>query len=65
MNIIEMLEGGGLLVICAVIIAFALARSRTSAGEWPRGILSTNVLVLLIIASGFFGLAAFIDSVLT
>lgn len=65
MNFIELLEGGGLIVICALLIAFATIRSRRSGGEWPRGIIPTNAMVLLIVATGFFGLVAFIDSFLT
>lgn len=65
MNVLELLQGGGLLVVCALLVAFVVARSKNSGGAWPSGILSTNVLVLLIIASGFFGLAAFIDSFVT
>lgn len=62
MNVLELLEGGGLLVACVLLIVFAVARSKGTRGEWPRGILATNVLVLLIIATGFFGIAAFIHS---
>jgi hypothetical protein len=65
MNVLELLEGGGLLVVCVLLVVFAVARSRNTDGAWPSGILPTNVLVLLIIASGFFGLAAFIDSFVT
>lgn len=65
MNVIELLESGGLLAVCAVLVAFAIARSKAARGEWPRGILRTNFLVLLIVATGFFGLVAFIDSVMT
>ena len=64
-NIVEMLEGGGLLVVCALLIVFAVIRSRRSGGEWPRGIVPTNAVVLLIVATGFFGLIAFVDSFLT
>lgn len=65
MNVMELIEGGGLLIVCALLVAFALVRSKGTAGAWPSGILTTNTLVLLIIASGFFGLAAFIDSFMT
>ena len=62
MNILELLEGGGLLVVCALLTAFVIARSRGAGGEWPNGIIATNAMVLLIIATGFFGIATFIHS---
>ena len=64
-NIMELVEGGGLLVVSIVLLVFAVSRSRASSESWPSGILSTNVLVLVIIGTGFFGIAAFIDSLLT
>lgn len=64
MNIMEFVEGGGLLIICIVILVFAVTKSRATSESWPKGILSTNALVLIIIATGFFGIAAFIDSFL-
>lgn len=63
-NIMELLEGGGLLVVSIALLVFAVSRSRATAESWPAGILSTNVLVLAIIGTGFFGIAAFIDSFL-
>lgn len=62
MNIWEFVEGGGLLAVCALLVVFAVARAKGAGGEWPRGILPTNFLVLMIIATGFFGIATFIDS---
>ncbi|GHD61826.1 hypothetical protein GCM10017083_49720 [Thalassobaculum fulvum] len=62
MNVLEFVEGGGLLIVCALLIAFAIARSKGAGGEWPRGILPTNFLVLMIIGTGFFGIATFIHS---
>ena len=62
MNVIELLEGGGLLVVCALIIVFALAKHKKSPGGWPKGIIATNALVLVIIATGFFGIATFLHS---
>lgn len=65
MDIIEMLEGGGLLIVCVLIIVFAMARNKRSPEGWPKGIIVTNFLVLAVIATGFFGLATFIDSFIT
>lgn len=65
MNVVELLEGGGLLILCALLVVFAIMRSKSSGGEWPRSILATNAMVLVIVATGFFGLVAFIDSFLT
>lgn len=62
MNLIELLEGGGLLIVCALLIAFVIARSRGAGGDWPKGVITTNAIVLLIIATGFFGIATFIHS---
>jgi len=62
MNIWELLEGGGLLGVCVLLVIFAVARAKGAGGDWPRGILPTNFLVLLIIGTGFFGIATFIDS---
>ena len=62
MDLFAFLEGGGLLVLCALLVAFAIARNKKAPNGWPRGVLRTNALVLTIIASGFFGLATFIDS---
>ncbi len=62
MNVIELLEGGGLLVVCALIIVFALAKNKKSPDGWPKGIMFTNALVLVIIATGFFGIATFLHS---
>lgn len=64
MNAIEFLEGGGLLAVSAILAVFAATRSRRSIGDWPKGVISTNALVLVIIATGFFGIATFIDSFL-
>src|SRR3546814_13377110 len=55
MNVLEMLEGGGLLIVCALVVAFVLVRREAAGGDWPAGILSTNGLVLLILSRGFFG----------
>lgn len=63
MNVIELLEGGGLLVVCALLVAFVIARSKGAGGEWPKGVILTNFVVLLIIATGFFGIATFIHSI--
>jgi len=65
MNVVELLEGGGLLILCAILVVFAIMRSKASGGEWPRSILGTNAMVLVIVATGFFGLVAFIDSFVT
>lgn len=62
MNVIELLEGGGLLVACILIILFAIARNKRSPDGWPKGIVVTNALVLAIIGTGFFGIAALIHS---
>ncbi len=62
MNVIELLEGGGLLVVCALIIVFALAKNKKSPEGWPKSIMVTNALVLVIIATGFFGIATFLHS---
>lgn len=64
MNLLELAEGGGLLILCVLFIAFAVVRSKGTGGSWPKGILVTNILVLLIVGTGFFGLIAFIDSFL-
>ncbi len=65
MNVLEFIEGGGLLLISGALIVFAIARNKATEGGWPKGIIPTNFFVLLIIASGFFGIATFIDSFLT
>ncbi len=65
MNVLELLEGGGLLGVCVLLVVFAVARAKGAGGDWPSGILSTNFLVLVIIATGFFGIATFIDSFVT
>lgn len=62
MNVIELLEGGGLLIVCAVLIVFVVARHKSTNGNWPSSILATNFMVLLIISTGFFGIATFIAS---
>lgn len=62
MNVFEFLEGGGLLVLCVLIVVFAITRSRAAHESWPKGVLATNALVLAIVASGFFGILTFIDS---
>jgi hypothetical protein len=62
MNFMELIEGGGLLAVSIILMVFAVTRSRSTSESWPKGILSTNALVLLIIATGFFGIAVFIDS---
>ncbi len=62
MNVIELIEGGGLLIVCALLIVFVAARARKANGNWPAGIITTNAMVLLIIATGFFGIAVFIAS---
>lgn len=62
MNVMELIEGGGLLIVCGLLIVFVVARAKNASGDWPRGIISTNFMVLLIIGTGFFGIAAFISS---
>lgn len=64
MNVVELLEGGGLLIVCGLLVAFAIVRSKGAEGGWPRGVVSTNLLVLLIVGTGFFGIIAFVDSFL-
>ncbi len=61
-NVMELLEGGGLLVVSVLLIVFVVARSKGAGGDWPKGIITTNFLVLIIIGTGFFGIAAFIHS---
>lgn len=63
MNLMELLEGGGLLIICALLVAFTIARSKGAGGDWPKSVVATNFIVLLIIGTGFFGIAAFIHSI--
>ncbi|MEQ8813230.1 MAG: hypothetical protein RLO51_02975 [Thalassobaculum sp.] len=62
MNVIELLEGGGLLIVSVLLIVFVVARNKTTGGNWPSSIVATNFMVLLIIGTGFFGIATFIDS---
>jgi|GEM_PF-745856 len=62
MHVLEMLEGGGLLIVCVALIVFVVTQARKRRGDWPSGIISTNVVVLLIVGTGFFGIAMFIAS---
>lgn len=62
--LIEILEGVGLIIISGLLAALLIFKNRKSDRPWPNNPHYVNALIVMIIATGAFGLALEIDNLL-
>jgi hypothetical protein len=62
MDIVYFLESGGILIVAALIAAFAVARKKSGGPDWPQSLVVANALVISVVGLTALGIVLLIMS---